>query len=90
MKTAAPGAGPDAAEVVNTAFEDARLFTTSTPVPQLKPLPIAEASLNRLRHLRRSLDCWHAAGRVDRLPQPADFGLKLPPLGPAQVLWGAA
>ena len=84
---------------VDTAFyneadntKTARALQEPRPVqPDEAPCPLqpnsAENRLERLQQFRQSLDRWHAAGRVDRLPQPADFGLDLPPLALGEVLW---
>ncbi len=52
-----------------------------------RPTP-AEDSLDGLAGYRRALDCWHAAGSDDDMPQPRDHGIRLPDLDARQVLWG--
>ena len=74
-----PGDGPVAQKQKQTQHTPAS--------PRLQTHPIAEATLDRMARFRRDLDHWHASGRVDRLPQPADFGLNLAPLDPVEVLW---
>ncbi len=49
--------------------------------------PTAVESLACLQRLRFGYDCWNALGRPDRVPQPRDFGLALPPLPPHEVWW---
>ena len=43
--------------------------------------------LRRQQHLRRDLDRWNHGGRCDALPQPVPYGLRLPHLCPAEVIW---
>ena len=67
-----------------------RFSSTRNHPAQTRPRGIGEIlpdRLRRLHHLRRSLDQWRVAGRVGRLPQPSDFGLRLPPLHSREVLW---
>ena len=49
--------------------------------------PATNASLRRLGHLRRDLDRWRAAGSRGPMPQPRQFGLRLPPMRAAEILW---
>ena len=60
-----------------------RRIRAATSSPHPAPLD----ALRRLRHLRRSLNDWRTAGFVGHQPQPQDFGLRLPPLRPSEVLW---
>ena len=47
---------------------------------------ICEGRLRKLAHLRRAIDKWATDGRAGRLPQPRDFGLRLPDFRPAKVI----
>ncbi len=43
--------------------------------------------LVRLRLFRFDLNVWHQTGRHGAMPQPGEYGLRLPPLVPEAVLW---
>ena len=45
-----------------------------------------EGRLQRLGQLRRAIDKWATEGGSGRLPQPRDFGLRLPDLRPEEVI----
>jgi hypothetical protein len=36
---------------------------------------------------RVDLNVWHQTGRRGAMPQPGEYGLRLPPLVPEAVLW---
>ena len=61
--------------------------SNTAPLSLLQISPAAVASLACLQRLRFDYDCWNALGRPDRMPQPSDFGLNLPPLNSVEVLW---
>ena len=46
--------------------------------------------LRQLAMLRRALDAWNEAGGSSGMPQPAAFGIRLPDLQPAEILWRGA
>ena len=48
-----------------------------------------EGRLQRLAQLRRAIDKWTTEGRSGRLPQPRDFGLRLPDLRAEEVIASA-
>ena len=61
----------------------------SADLAPLQAHPAAEASLHRLAHYRAALDGWLTAGGEGEMPQPKDYGVRLPDLEPGQV-WRAA
>ena len=63
--------------------------TTPSPADRVSPQthPVAETTLDRLAQFRLDLDSWHAGGRLSQFPQPADHGLRLPVLSPAEIVW---
>ena len=86
MKTAAPGCGSGAAEVVGDNNKIHRLSTFLLLRLQARP----QATLDRLALFRLALDHWRTSGAEGPMPQPRDHGVGLPDLDPAEVLWGAA
>ena len=62
--------------------------TTYSAVSAL-PQVHAQLSLDRLARYRAALDSWRVAGAGGQLPQPADYGLRLPALRAEQVAWRA-
>ena len=62
----------------------------STPARSHKVATAAIASLAGLERLRYSFDVWKVLGCHGDMPQPVAFGLRLPDLDPAKVLWGAS
>lgn len=57
--------------------------------PSERPAPKACPTdcLARLRLYRFDLNVWHQTGRHGAMPQPGEYGLRLPSLGPEAVLW---
>ena len=86
MRTAAPGCGPGATEVVGDKNKQHPLHT----LPPLRLQARHQASLDRLARYRAAIDHWRTSSAEGPMPQPRDFGINLPDLDPAQVLWGAA
>ena len=46
--------------------------------------------LRRLQWLRQELDHWDAAGGRRVMPQPRQYGIRLPDLKPSEIHWRAA
>ncbi len=85
MKMAATGGGPGAAE----GQGDKNKHLLDTPLP-FRLQARHQTNLDRLARYRAALGRWQEAGGEAPMPQPQHFGINLPDLDPAQVLWGAA
>ena len=62
-------------------------YSKRLPFPQ--PHRLCEP-LRRLRWLRQEIDFWNQAEANRPMPQPRDFGIRLPNLKPSDVHWRAA
>jgi hypothetical protein len=77
-----PGAGRRAGEADN--FEECSALH-SLDLRRLQACP--SDCLARLRLYRLDLTTWDSTGRRGAMPQPGEYGLRLPPLDPEAVLW---
>ena len=78
-----PGADRRAGDVADNFEECPALH--SLDLRRLQACPAD--CLARLRLFRFDLTTWHLTGRHGPMPQPAEYGLRLPTLSPAEVLW---
>jgi len=64
------------------------LYTASPARLQAARLsPAAIASAEALAEFRAALDVWNRALGQAPMPQPAAYGLRLPPVRPSEIAW---
>ena len=78
-----PGADRRAGYIADS-FEDCSALHKPT---QRHPQACPADTMARLLLYRFDLNVWHQTGRRGPMPQPGEYGLRLPPHEPEAVLW---